>query len=179
MKWRFLNSCRSRRRLLRHIMLRLVRSYGLRQGHPQWIGCNIRCGVCVFLANSQRIEGHWTGRAQGSADWERSLAQILDRRRFTVRRILRGQSWQCCVKSVVFLDSDAYRFGARVFDCCDVRISLLHNYETSVTPASVLPIPDRVIDAIRPISLKCKAMMSEMGIFQQLTRYISSHEGAS
>jgi hypothetical protein len=48
-----------------------------------------------------------------------------------------------------------------------------------VTPASVLPIPDRVIDAIRPISLKCKAMMSEMGIFQQLTRYISSHEGAS
>src|SRR3984885_10362568 len=33
-------------RRLRHIMVRSVKNYGLRQGYPQRIGCNMRCGVC-------------------------------------------------------------------------------------------------------------------------------------
>jgi hypothetical protein len=43
-------------------MLRSVKSYGLRQGHPQRISGDIHCGVCVFLAISQGIESHRTGR---------------------------------------------------------------------------------------------------------------------
>lgn len=64
---------------------------------------------------------------QGSARRERFLAQILDCWHITVRAVLRRQSWQYCAKSFVFLDSDAHNFGARLFDCRDVRISL-HNF---------------------------------------------------
>jgi hypothetical protein len=46
--WRCCNSCRPRRRLLRHIMLRSLKSYGLRQGHPQWIRGDIHCGFAFF-----------------------------------------------------------------------------------------------------------------------------------
>src|SRR5579871_2655713 len=46
------NSCRSRRDVLRHIMQRSGKNHGLPQVHPQRPGCNIRCGVCVLLANS-------------------------------------------------------------------------------------------------------------------------------
>src|SRR5215467_2315599 len=33
-----------------NIMQRSGKSHGLHQGHPQWIGCNLRCGVCILLS---------------------------------------------------------------------------------------------------------------------------------
>jgi hypothetical protein len=107
-------------------MRRSGKSYGLRQGHPEWIGGDIRWGICVFLANPQGNKGDWSGSSSSLVRGEYSLVQILDYRRVTVRALFRGQSWQGFVKSAVFLDSDAHRFGTWHFDCCDVRIPL-HN----------------------------------------------------
>lgn len=70
-----------------------------------------------------------------AASGERPLSQILDCRRITIRAVLRGQSRKYCIKSVVFLDSDAHNFGARVFDGCDVHVSLLQAIQTSLSLA--------------------------------------------
>ena len=115
-----------------------------------WIGCNIHCGVCILLANSRNREGHWTGCAQ-----EVIYAGSVFSLKFWIVGVLlfgvffaasRGST---VLKSVVFLDSDAYGFGARVFDCRDVRISLLNLIDISDTRSCCLPAQDKFIDAIR------------------------------
>jgi hypothetical protein len=89
--------------------------------------------VWPFLKGSK---SRWTGCARMDARREPPLAQILDCRPVTVWNFLRGQSGQCSIQSVVFLDSDAHGFDAGLFDYRDVRISL-HNLKSSVTVAAV------------------------------------------
>ena len=64
---------------------RKQRSRGLREGHPLRIGCNIRRGVCVLLANSWRRKGHWSGLLKYLL-----LESILSPRFWTVGILLFG-----------------------------------------------------------------------------------------
>jgi len=102
--------------VLGHIMLRSRKIYGLPQGHPQWISGDIHWATCIFLATSWGSKGRWCRYSSSPAPGKYHLAEILDCRPITVWVVLRGQSWRRYLERVVFLDYNAGRFGARLFN---------------------------------------------------------------